>query len=91
MVDPVKARLDVGLDDPLEGAGSEVMHLGDRVLRPAPRPEPIRARLEVGLEDRLQHQLEGGLDDAVRDDRYSQPTALAAALGIDRSRTATGR
>lgn len=41
VVDAVKARLDVGLDHPLVGAGGEVLHLGDRVLRPASRPEPV--------------------------------------------------
>ena len=57
------------------------MHLGDRVLGSASRPVAVGARLEVDLEDRLEHQLEGGLDDAIRDRRDPEPTALAAALG----------
>jgi hypothetical protein len=80
VVDPVKARLDVGLDHPLICAGSEVVHLGDRVLRPASRSEPVGARLEVGLEDRLQHQLKGGLNDAIGHGRDPEATAFAAAL-----------
>lgn len=55
------------------------MHLGDRVLRSASRPEPIRARLKVDLEDRLQHQLERGLHNPVADRRDPQATQLAAA------------
>jgi hypothetical protein len=66
------------------------MNLGDRVLGPASGPESVGARLEVGLENRLQHQLEGGLNDSVADRRDAQPTQLAAALGdhtlLDRRR-----
>jgi hypothetical protein len=77
----VTARLDVGPDHPLIAAGGEVVHLGDRVLRPASGPEPVGARLKVGLEDRLQNQLEGGLNDAIGHGRDPEPTAFAAALG----------
>jgi hypothetical protein len=67
-----------------------VVHLGDRVLRPASRPEPVGARLKVSLEDRLQHQLEGGLHNSVADRRNSQPAQLTAELGdqtlLDRHR-----
>jgi hypothetical protein len=90
MIDAVKARLDVALHDPLIGAEGEVPHLGDRVLRSAPRPEPVGARPKVGLEDRLQHELEGGPHDAVADRRDPQLAQLAAALGdralLDRQR-----
>ena len=77
----VKARLNVALHDPLVGAEGEVLDLGDRVLGSASRPESIRARLKVDLEDRLQHQLEGRLNDAVANRRDPQIAQLAATLG----------
>ncbi len=90
VVDAVKARLDVALDDPLVGAEREVLYLGERILRAASRPESVGARLKADLEDRLEHQLEGGLHDAVTDRRDPQIAQLAAALGdralLDRQR-----
>jgi hypothetical protein len=57
------------------------MHLGDRVLRPASRPEPIGARLKVDLEDRLQHQLHRRLHDPIADRCDPEPAELPATLG----------
>ena len=59
----------------------EVVDLGDRVMRPAPRAEPVGTRLEVRLEDRFQHQLQGRLDHPVGRGRDAQPAQLAAGLG----------
>ena len=58
----------------------EVLHLGDRVLRPASRPKPIGARLKISLEDRLQHQLEGGLHHTITDRRDPEIAQRAATL-----------
>jgi site-specific DNA recombinase len=80
VIDAVKARLDIALDDPLIGAEREVLYLGERVLRSASRPESVGARLEIDLEDRLEHQLEGGLHDAVANRRDPQIAQLAATL-----------
>ena len=57
------------------------MYLGDRVMGAAFRPKPIGAGLEVGLEDRLEHCLQGGLNNPVADCRNPEATELAAALG----------
>jgi hypothetical protein len=81
VVELIETRLDVSLHDPLIRAGREVLHLGDRVLRPASRPEPIRARLKIDLEDRFQHQLDRCLNDPITDCRDPQPTELPAVLG----------
>lgn len=90
MVKLVKARLDVGFNNPLIRAGAEVVHLGDRVPRSASGPKPIRARLKVDLEDRLKHELQRGLHDAVAHRRDPQVAQLAATLGnralLDRGR-----
>ena len=43
-----------------------MVHLGHRVMSPAPRAEPVGTREEIRLEDRLQHQLQGRLDHPVR-------------------------
>src|SRR5207249_908995 len=81
---------DVALHDPLVGAEREVLYLGERVLRSASRPKPVGTRLKVDLEDRLEHQLEGGLNNAVADRRNPEVAQLAAALGdrafLDRQR-----
>jgi hypothetical protein len=81
VIDAVKARLDVALHDPLVGAEGEVLDLGERVLRSASGPKPVGARLEVDLEDRLQHQLEGRLNNTIPDRRNPQVAPLAATLG----------
>ena len=89
----IEARRDVGLQNPLIGAGAEVAHLGDRVPRSASRPKPVGAGLEVNLEDRLEHQLESGLNDTVAHRRDPQITQLTATLGdrplLDRIRPET--
>ncbi len=77
----VEARFDVCLHNPLIRAAREVVHLGDRVLRPASRPKPVGARLEIDLEDRLQHQLYRRLHDPIADCCDPQPAELPAALG----------
>ena len=79
VVDHVEARLDITFQDPLIGAGSELVNLSDRVMGSAPRAEAIRAWLEVRLEDRLEHQLEGRLHGSVLRGRDAKPAAFAAA------------
>ena len=90
VVDAIEARLYVALHHPLVRAEGEVLNLGDRDLRSASRSKPVGARLKVGLEDRLQHQLEGGLHDAVADRRDPQVAQPAATFGdralLDRQR-----
>ena len=91
VVDLVEARLDVRLEHPLVAEWvCEVVDLGDRVLRSAPRAEAVGTRLEVRLEDRLEHQLQSRLHDPVPNGRDTQPAQLAAAFGIIRSRTGNG-
>ena len=72
----VETCFDVTLHDPLISPGREMVHLGHRVMSPAPRTEPVRAREKIRLEDRLQHQLQGRLDHPVRYGRDPQ-TALS--------------
>jgi hypothetical protein len=60
--------------------GEHSAHLGDRVPRPASGPKPVGAGLEVNLKDRLEHQLEGGLNDTVAHRRDPQIAQLAATL-----------
>src|SRR3954454_6249023 len=80
MVELIETRLDVGLHDPLIGAGCEVPHLGNRVPRSASRPKPVGARLEIELEDRFEHQLQSSLNDAVAHRRDPEIAQLAATL-----------
>jgi len=79
VVDHVEARLDVTFEDPLVGAGGELVDLGDRVMGSASGAEAIGAWLEVRLEDRLEHQLEGRLHGAVPRGRDAKPAAFATA------------
>jgi hypothetical protein len=65
MRDFVEARFDVTLDHPLIGALSEVLDLGDGVMRPTLGAETVATRLEVRLEDRLEHQQQGCLGNPV--------------------------
>src|SRR6266498_3512964 len=81
VVDFVEACLDVSLNNPLIGAGAEVVNLSNSVLSPASRAEAVTARLEVRLEDRLEHQLECSLHHPIPHGRDPQPTALAAGFG----------
>ena len=62
----VEGRLDVRVQHPPVTAGAELVDLGDRVVCSAPGPEPVGDRLEVRLEDGLEHELQRGLDDLVR-------------------------
>jgi hypothetical protein len=62
MVDLVEAGRDVPLQDPLIGAGGQVVDLGNGVLGAASGAKAVGAGLEVRLEDRLQYQLQRGLD-----------------------------
>jgi hypothetical protein len=79
VVDLVEARRDVRFEHPLVRpiGRCEVEDLGDRVLRPAPRPEAVRGRRKVRLEDRLEHQLERRLHNPVGGRRYPEATDLA--------------
>ena len=77
----VEARLDVALHDPLVGAGREVVHLGDRVLRPASGPEPVGARLEVASKIGSSTSLRAACTTRSRTVGDPQPAQLAAALG----------
>lgn len=81
VIDLVEARLDVRLENPLviRGPRGELVHLGDRVLRPS--SGPVRGRVEVGFEDRLQHQFQRRPDDPVRHGGDPQAADLAARLG----------
>ena len=58
------------------------MDLGDRVVRPPPRPEPVRDRQEVSLEYRLQHELQRCLDHPVGDHGNAQLADLPRATGL---------
>jgi hypothetical protein len=82
MPDFVETGPDVGLQDPVivTGPGSQVVDLGDCVVRAAVRAEPVRARLEVRLEDGFEHQLEGGLDHPVGHGGDPETAQLAALL-----------
>ena len=83
VVDAVKARLDVRLNNPLVvgGVAREAVNLGDRVLRPAAGPVAVAGRVEVRLEDRLHDELEGHLHDPVLERRDPETTHPAIALG----------
>ena len=83
MPDFVETGPDVGLQDPVvvTGSGSQVVDLGNSVVRAAVRAEPVRARLEVRLEDGFEHQLQGGLDHPVRDARYPERGACRSSSG----------
>ena len=81
MRDFVETGFDIPLHDPLIRAGSEVVHLGHRIMSPAVRAEPVGAREKIHLENRLQHQLQGSLGDPVTDGRDPQVADLAARLG----------
>ena len=48
------------------------VHFLDCIHRPTCGTIAIRSVLEVGLEDRLQHELGGGLDDAIPDGRNAE-------------------
>ena len=76
-----RARPGVRLENPLviRGPRGELVHLGDRVLRPS--SGPVRGRVEVGFEDRLQHQFQRRPDDPVRHGGDPQAADLAARLG----------
>jgi hypothetical protein len=80
MVDLVEACRDVPFEDPLIGAGGEVVDLGNRVLGPTLRAEAVAARLEIRFEDWLQDQLQGSLDDPIPDGRDAEAAALAVRL-----------
>jgi hypothetical protein len=58
-----------------------VDNLGDRVLRPAARPVAVARRVKAGLEDRLDHELEGHLNDPILKRRNPQATHPAVAFG----------
>jgi hypothetical protein len=62
----VEGRLDVRVQHPPVAVGTKLVDLGDRVVRSPPGPEPVGDRLEVRLEDGLEHELQRGLDDLVR-------------------------
>ena len=53
------------------------------------------AGLEVGLEDRLEHRLQGGLNNPIADRRNPEATELPAAFGdltfLDRQRPKASR
>src|SRR5208282_2882747 len=77
----VEAGFNITLHDPLISPGREVVHLGHRVVSPAPRAEPVGTREEIRLEDRLQHQLQGRLDHPVGYGRDAQAALVAVRLG----------
>src|SRR5947208_3548118 len=79
MRDLVEAASDVSLHDPLIRAGSEVVHLGYRVMSPALRTEPVTTRKKVRLEDRLQHQQRPGRRRVGIHQRLSQHSNLRTA------------
>jgi hypothetical protein len=57
VVNLVKARHDVRLQDPVIGTGNVVVCLSDGIVGAAVRAEAVGARLEVRFEDRFQYQL----------------------------------
>jgi hypothetical protein len=67
VIDPVEARLDIGVQHPAIAVGAELVNLSDRIVCAPLRPEPVGDRLKVGLEDRFQHQLQRSLDYPVSD------------------------
>jgi hypothetical protein len=81
MRDLVEARLDIALQHPLVGAGSQKVNLGDGVLGSALGAEAVATRLEVRLEDRLEHQLQGRLDHPVAGGGDPQHPDLAVRFG----------
>ena len=83
MIDGVEAPLDIPLDHipgPRRTGGcwvQLVLYSCERVMGASPGPKAIRDRIEIRLEDRLQHQLEGHLDQSVSERRYPQRTELS--------------
>ena len=77
VVDLIEACRDVRFQNPLVGAGGEVVDLGDRILGSAFRAETVTARLEVRFENWLQHQLQRGLHDPVLDGWDAEAAAFA--------------
>lgn len=91
VVNGIEARLDVSLQHPVVLQGAQMVNLSDGVLGAPIGPEPIGARVEPRLENGLRHQLQAGLNEAIRNGRDPQPALLAPGLGIIRSRADTGR
>src|SRR5215469_13441461 len=88
----VEGRLDVRIQYPAVAVGAELVDLGDRVVCSAPGAEPVGDRLEVRLEDGLEHELQRGLDDLVRQGGNPESPQFPdpPGLGILRSRTGKG-
>jgi hypothetical protein len=78
--DPVKARLDIGIQDPPVAHSAVVVDIGDGVVCSPVGPKPVRDRFEVCLEDGFQHYFQRCLDDPIRHCRYPEPTQLARRL-----------
>jgi hypothetical protein len=81
MVDLVDAGRDVPLQDPLIGAGGQVVDLGHGVLGAAAGAKAVGAGRKVRLEDRLEHEFQGGLDRPVACGGDPKSPQLASFLG----------
>jgi site-specific DNA recombinase len=82
VIDRVETCLDIGIEHPQISLGAQPLDIGDRVVRPTPRPEPIGDRKEISLEDGLQHQLQRRLDHPVGDRRDAQTSELPRPAGF---------
>lgn len=91
VVNGIEARLDVSLQHPVVLQGAQMVNLSDGVLGAPVGPEPIGVRVEPRLENGLQHQLQAGLNEAIRMVGIPNRRFLPPGLGIIRSRAGTGR
>ena len=80
MRDRVEVALQVRVDHPHMARFHKPVHVAQRILAAQTRPEAVASRFEFVLKDRLDDQLQGRLNHAILNDRYTE-RALGFALG----------